>query len=223
MRRLVLWVALAGCDAPESSAPRQSEQAAPPEVEARREAVVEAEAPEAAPAAPPVQMPGGAVEAERRQAVFDVLMGGEAEALEEIAADPGDRFDPELVEAMAPTVPVTISTVVMRQAKVTGPLDKDIMRRIVRAHINEVRYCYNQGLVRDPRIRGTVVVDFVVLTTGKVGDSELVSSTVEDPEVGACIMKVLKRWVFPKPGGAEARVTFPFELESPKPLDLNPL
>jgi hypothetical protein len=43
-----------------------------------------------------------------------------------------------------------VPTVRQAKATVTGALDKDIIRRIVRAHINEVRYCYNQGLARDP-------------------------------------------------------------------------
>jgi hypothetical protein len=40
------------------------------------------------------------------------------------------------------------------KAEVQGALDKDIVRRIQRAHINEVRHCYNQGLARNPELRG---------------------------------------------------------------------
>ena len=58
----------------------------------------------------------------------------------------------------------------VRQAKatVTGSLDKDIIRRIVRAHINEVRYCYEKGLAVDPNLKGRVAVTFTIDAEGKV-------------------------------------------------------
>ncbi|MCA9718997.1 MAG: AgmX/PglI C-terminal domain-containing protein, partial [Myxococcales bacterium] len=48
------------------------------------------------------------------------------------------------------------------KAQVQGALDKDIIRRIVRAHINEVRHCYNQGLSKDPNMKGRVAVQFTI-------------------------------------------------------------
>ncbi len=99
------------------------------------------------------------------------------------------------------------------KAKVTGSIDKDIIRRIVRAHINEVRYCYNQGLVRDPNLEGKVTVKFTIAATGKVASSDVAKSTVDDTNVGRCIAKAVKRWKFPKPpGGGVVVVSYPFAL-----------
>jgi hypothetical protein len=61
-----------------------------------------------------------------------------------------------------------VPTVRQAKAEVQGALDKDIIRRIVRAHINEVRYCYNQALARDPNAKGRVAVQFTIGGTGKV-------------------------------------------------------
>jgi TonB family protein len=98
-------------------------------------------------------------------------------------------------------------------AKVRGNLDPDIIRRIVRAHINEVRSCYNAGLTKNPELEGRVTIDFVITSTGKVGDSKLGNSTVSDEYVGNCIAKAVKRWTFPKPrGGGEVEVSYPFQL-----------
>lgn len=219
MRRLVYMytLMLAGCDAPESTMPESEPTPTPtPTRVTAPTPVAEPKPPE--PATPLVRAPGGAGPAERREAVFDVLMGGRAGELEVVAADPEDRFDPALAELMTPTVRVTIPGIRMRAATVTGPLDKDIVRRIVRAHINEVRYCYNQGLLRDPRIAGIVVVDFEVSRTGKVDTARLASSAVTDAEVGPCIVTAVQRWTFPKPEGATVQVSFPFELEPPRPL-----
>lgn len=103
----------------------------------------------------------------------------------------------------------------VRQAKATvsGGLDRDIIRRIVRAHINEVRHCYNQGLAKDPDLGGKVAVQFTIVATGKVGESKVDSTTLSDQNVGECVAKAVKRWKFPKPqGGVDVSVTYPFVL-----------
>lgn len=104
----------------------------------------------------------------------------------------------------------------VRQAKaeVQGALDKDIIRRIVRAHINEVRSCYNAGLTKNPNLQGRVAINFVITGTGKVGSSVVQETTVKDSSVANCIAKAVKRWQFPKPrGGGNVIVTYPFNLE----------
>src|SRR5690606_29009104 len=99
------------------------------------------------------------------------------------------------------------------KAKVRGALDKDIIRRIVRAHINEVRGCYNQGLSKNPNLQGRVAVNFVITTTGTVGSSVVQETTLQDKSVANCIAKAVKRWKFPKPrGGGNVIVTYPFTL-----------
>ena len=101
------------------------------------------------------------------------------------------------------------------KAKVQGALDKDIIRRIVRAHINEVRHCYNQGLAKDQNLKGRVAVQFTIGGTGKVPTAVVASSTVKDKSVGNCIAKAVRRWKFPKPqGGGSVIVTYPFVLEA---------
>jgi hypothetical protein len=100
------------------------------------------------------------------------------------------------------------------KAHVKGSLDKDIIRRIVRAHINEVRYCYNQGLARDPTLAGKVSINFTIGPTGSVPVTMVANSTIKDEAVSNCIAKAVKRWTFPKPiGGGVVVVTYPFVLE----------
>ena len=99
------------------------------------------------------------------------------------------------------------------RAQVQGGMDKDIIRRIVRAHINEVRACYNQGLNRDPNLRGRVSVNFMITSGGTVGTSVVQDTDLKDRSVANCIAKAVKRWKFPKPpGGGNAIVTYPFTL-----------
>lgn len=106
---------------------------------------------------------------------------------------------------------------VVRQAKaeVTGGLDRDVVRRIVRAHINEVRHCYNQGLTTDPTLEGRISVQFSIDAEGMVGSAVVSESTLPDASVGQCITKAVGRWKFPKPeGGGSVVVTHPFVLSS---------
>ncbi len=213
-----LLLALGACD---PSAP--TPVAAPAPIKAPP-----APAPVEAPVATPVAVgetplagvgPGGAEgRTARRQAVLDLLSDGRSAALLTLAAtEQGHEFNPELAEELTPP-PVFIDRPIrdvpaVRQGKlkVKGPLDPDIIRRVVRAHINELRYCYNRGLVGDPGLAGQVVVEFRILATGTVGESKLTSTTLSDKTVGECVVAATLRWQFPRPTDAVVDVTYPFE------------
>ncbi|PRQ08578.1 AgmX/PglI C-terminal domain-containing protein [Enhygromyxa salina] len=104
----------------------------------------------------------------------------------------------------------------VRQAKptVSGSMDRDIIRRVVRAHLNEVRHCYNAGLTRNPSLGGRIEIQFSILDTGMVGAASVASSSLADPQVGTCIANATRRWRFPHPqGGGSVTVRFPFTLD----------
>ncbi|MCA9619456.1 MAG: AgmX/PglI C-terminal domain-containing protein [Myxococcales bacterium] len=94
-------------------------------------------------------------------------------------------------------------------ASVQGSLNKDIIRRIVRRHINQVRYCYERALAKNPALEGKVVAKFVISPTGTVTEATI--GTGLDSEVDACILGVMKRMQFPVPdGGGVVKVSYPF-------------
>ncbi|MCA9662514.1 MAG: TonB family protein, partial [Myxococcales bacterium] len=118
--------------------------------------------------------------------------------------------------ASASAAAPTRMTPVVRQGKaqVKGPLSPDIIRRIVRAHINEIRRCYALGLVKDPKLAGEVELHFEIDAEGRVREATLGRSTVTDEGVGRCSVAALKRWKFPKPqGGAKVEVQYPLHLQ----------
>jgi hypothetical protein len=102
-------------------------------------------------------------------------------------------------------------TVHVGQAEGSG-IDKDMVRRIVRAHINEVRSCYNAGLTKNPNLEGRVLIKFTILPTGKVSGAMVEENTTKVSAVGDCIAKAVKRWSFPKVSKGTAIVTYPFRL-----------
>ncbi|MBW2278155.1 MAG: TonB family protein, partial [Deltaproteobacteria bacterium] len=98
-------------------------------------------------------------------------------------------------------------------AMIKGSLSKEVIRRIIRRHINEVKYCYEKELQKNQRIGGRVVIKFIISPTGAVLQSKLHSSTVKNAPVEQCITRAARRWTFPAPeGGGIVIVTYPFVL-----------
>jgi|GEM_PF-4592368 len=98
---------------------------------------------------------------------------------------------------------------------VMGSLDKNIIRRVVRQHRNEIRYCYEKELVKNPNLGGKVDVKFTVSPTGSVASAAVASSTLNNASVESCITKKIKRWKFPQPkGGGIVVVKYPFNFST---------
>ena len=96
---------------------------------------------------------------------------------------------------------------------VRGSLDKEIIRRIVRRHVNEVKFCYEQELTKLPSLSGRIVVQFMIAHNGQVLSSVLQSSSMKNVRVENCTVQAVRRWQFPEPqGGGLVTVTYPFSL-----------
>ncbi|MEM6996363.1 MAG: TonB family protein [Myxococcota bacterium] len=101
------------------------------------------------------------------------------------------------------------------KAKVTGSIDKGLLRRVVRSHINEVRACYTKALAADPNAKGRVTVRFTFDATGTVVSAKIHGNTMsaEAEKVGKCVAKAVKTWTFPPaPASGPVTVTYPFVL-----------
>jgi hypothetical protein len=104
-----------------------------------------------------------------------------------------------------------VPDVIIGDSHVRGTLDKEIIRRIVRRHLNEVKFCYDQALTRQPKLEGRLVAQFTISGSGQVIASVKQSSTLGALEAEMCVVNAIKRWNFPAPqGGGLAIVTYPF-------------
>lgn len=106
----------------------------------------------------------------------------------------------------------TFKGVRQEPATVSAGLESDIVRRIVRAHINELRECHNSALKRDPTVAGRIIIAFEIGANGKVSRAEIEQSelTPADDALGKCVVKAFRRWTFPKPnGGQTVTVEYP--------------
>ncbi len=104
--------------------------------------------------------------------------------------------------------------VVQGAVEVRGSLDKELIRRIVRRHMNEVKFCQERELMRGHAGNGRVVLQFTIGPEGRVLASTIQSSTVGNPQVDACLAAAVRRWDFPKPRGGIVVVSYPLILKS---------
>jgi pSer/pThr/pTyr-binding forkhead associated (FHA) protein len=105
--------------------------------------------------------------------------------------------------------------VVPGTAQVRGSLDKEIIRRIIRRHLNEVRFCYEKELLHKPDLFGRVMIQFTISGQGQVVASIVQNSTMNNASVDNCIAQAVRRWEFPKPqGGGIVIVSYPFVLKA---------
>jgi len=95
-----------------------------------------------------------------------------------------------------------------------GMLSKKQISDVVMRNKGAVRYCYESQLMRYPTLRGKVVVDFIIDTSGRVTKVKVPSNTLSQKgakdKVGRCLIKFVSRWRFPKPKGGKVRVIYPF-------------
>jgi TonB family protein len=90
-----------------------------------------------------------------------------------------------------------------------------VINRIIQRHYNEVKYCYEKELTRDPGLYGKVAVLFVIDGTGRVSDALVQQTTLSSEPVESCILTHVRRWVFPQPeGGSTVQVTYPYVFKS---------
>jgi hypothetical protein len=94
---------------------------------------------------------------------------------------------------------------------VLGSLDPEIIRRIVREHGGQVRYCYESELTRTPGLYGKIVMKWLISGDGKVMSVTIAETQMKNANVENCLASRIKTWVFPKPkGGGIVIVNYPF-------------
>jgi TonB family protein len=95
-----------------------------------------------------------------------------------------------------------------------GGLDKEIVRRVVRSHVKEIKFCYERELQRQPGLHGRVSVRFVIAPDGRVATVGITESSVENAGVERCVADAVARWEFPQArDGGVTFVTYPFVLQ----------
>ncbi len=89
----------------------------------------------------------------------------------------------------------------------TGGLSRETIRRTIRQHMNEVRFCYESELRSNPSLEGRVSLQFMVDASGRVATSSATGAGMSS--VASCVSTAARRWTFPASEGPTG-VTYPF-------------
>jgi Ca-activated chloride channel family protein len=111
----------------------------------------------------------------------------------------------------------TSGTVVTGAAEVSGRLPPEVVQRIVRQRVGQLRACYERGLSVNPGLRGNVVVAFTITPGGAVASAYEAGGNLPDPSVRQCVVSTFYGMVFPSPEGGSVWVRYPISFAAGAP------
>ncbi len=120
-------------------------------------------------------------------------------------------------------------------SKVKGRLPPEVIQKIVRENFDGMKRCYEEGLGRDPALKGKIITKFVIERDGTVstaadihdappteppsvpaemskefdGRRQAEEPRFPDPKVTACVVSRFKALKFPQPQGGIVTVVYP--------------
>ncbi len=90
-------------------------------------------------------------------------------------------------------------------------MDKELIRKVINSHRDQIRFCYEQALIQAPSLGGKVAVQFFVATAGSVSTARVAQSTADNQLLSDCLVSRVRTWQFPVAKGAGGySVTYPF-------------
>ncbi len=93
----------------------------------------------------------------------------------------------------------------------SGTIDREAIRRVIKANEKTIRTCYERQLNRNPDLFGKLVLGWDIADGGRVSGVRVVSNELGNAEVANCILDRLKTWKFPDPpSGQVVEVAYPF-------------
>ncbi len=100
-------------------------------------------------------------------------------------------------------------------SKFSGSLNKQQIQRVVRKNISQIKYCYENELLRKPNLKGNITVLWVINPQGKVKSVKITGATLKNKNIFNCMIKKIKRWKFPEPkGGGYSKIIYPFNFRA---------
>jgi hypothetical protein len=103
-----------------------------------------------------------------------------------------------------------VTATLSHTVRIEGGMSREMVKRVIDQHLQEITYCYENALISNPDIMGRMVFEWKILMDGRVGQIRIVASSVNSHEIHDCIKSAIKSWRFPKPEGAEVVVSYPF-------------
>jgi TonB family protein len=94
-----------------------------------------------------------------------------------------------------------------------GVLEKHEVELVLKQRMSLFMRCYQRELQRDPGLKGTVVVRFVIDRDGSVKHAHLRATSLGNPVVEECVVDEVNDTRFPRPSGGTVVVSYPFNFQ----------
>lgn len=96
-------------------------------------------------------------------------------------------------------------------------MDKELIRKVIASHRDQLRFCYELALQSAPSLAGKVVLSFAVAPSGDVAAARVQETKVGSPTLESCLVSRVRTWRFPAlPRSPGYRVTYPFLFKPPQ-------
>ena len=112
------------------------------------------------------------------------------------------------------TVRGKVRRVTARRLRATGSISREAIAKVINENLGQVQYCYERALIKKPGLKGKLVLEWRISTSGRVMAVRQKTSSIPSAEVATCIIRKLKTWRFPKPRGGVVVVSYPFIFSS---------
>lgn len=102
-----------------------------------------------------------------------------------------------------------------QRGKSDGGRNQDGIAAVIMRHNSAIEYCYQKELRREPNLKGKLVIRFVITPQGTVESVTILSSTLNNPGMEACIADRIQRWndfgaIDPSQGNTTVRQVYSF-------------
>lgn len=100
-----------------------------------------------------------------------------------------------------------------------GSIDREAVRRAVRAHLSDFKACYDREYNRNSKLAGKVVISWEIHSRGVARNAKVVKdkTTIGNASVEECVRSRMLAIAFPEPPtGTIAEVTYPFLFQGQK-------
>ena len=82
--------------------------------------------------------------------------------------------------------------------KVTGELTESQIKKVVRIRIAQIRYCYEKEVIRNPNLKGSINLKWVINSQGRVVVVKVKRASLKNKRIQNCVKHRIIRWRFPK-------------------------
>ena len=90
-----------------------------------------------------------------------------------------------------------------------SPRSYESIAKVVDSYKGGVSFLYNKSLRKNPTLRGTITVEFIVAAGGEVIDCRVVASSMKNIPFEEALVRRILQWKFPAVPAGDVTITYP--------------